>query len=54
MNNCKELLKDLGTLYNVLDRVEREPASERKTQLLKFISKEITAIHEEIFRECGR
>jgi hypothetical protein len=54
MNNCRELLKDLYTLYNVLDRVEREPASEQKTKLLKIISKEITAIHEQIFTECGR
>jgi hypothetical protein len=54
MNNCKELMKDLGILYTVLDRVEREPASEQRTQLLKLISKEITATHEEIFRVCGR
>jgi len=52
--NCQELIKDLGLLYNVFDRVEREPASEEKTKLLKIISKEITAAHEQIFRVCGR
>jgi hypothetical protein len=52
MNNCKTLLMDLGTMLNALDRFERLPASEHKTQLLKLISKEITALQEQIFKEC--
>ena len=52
MNNCKALLMDLGTLFNALDRFERLPASEQKTQLLKLISKEITALQEQIFKDC--
>ena len=51
MNNCKALLMDLATLYNALDRFERLPASEYKTQLIERTSKEITSQREEIFRE---
>lgn len=52
MNNCKTLMMDLFTLYNALDRFELLPPSEHKTQLINLISKEITATHEEIFKEC--
>ena len=43
MSNCKALLMDLGTMFNTLDRFERLPASEHKTQLIRLISMEITA-----------
>jgi hypothetical protein len=52
MITCKELLMDLATLYNALDRFELLPASEYKTQIIERTSKEITSLREEIFREC--
>jgi hypothetical protein len=52
MSNCKTLLMDLGIMFNALDHIERLPPSEHKTQLLKLISKEITAQQEQIFKDC--